>query len=120
MQVGVNHYAARGCELKYSVNDAEAMSAALTEKLKAEGFDVTRNQVLLTTPIKSLGLHTLPIQLHPEIDVPITVNVARSQEEAERQARGEAIASEQETTMDELGLEVGQALADNDGSFDDR
>ena len=40
LQVGVNHTAARGCELKYSVNDAETMSAALSERLRAEGFEV--------------------------------------------------------------------------------
>lgn len=92
------------------------IAAALTD----EGFKVNRNQVVLTTPIKALGLHTLPIQLHPEVEVPVTVNVARSAEEAERQARGETIAAEADTTMDELGLEVGQALADNEGSFGDR
>ena len=92
----------------------------VAEALSADGFKVTRNQVVLTTPIKALGLHTLPIQLHPEIDVPVTINVARSAAEAERQARGESIVAEEDNTMDELGLEVGAALADNEGSFDDR
>jgi LSU ribosomal protein L9P len=75
---------------------------------------------VLTTPIKTLGLHKLPISLHPEVEVTVEINVARSNEEAERQARGEAINVVEENTMDDLGLEVGAALAENEGSFGDR
>ena len=57
--------------------------------LDAEGFKVGRNQVSLLAPIKVIGLHELQIQLHPEVDTKITVNVARSEDEAERQAAGE-------------------------------
>jgi len=92
----------------------------VAEALTAAGFSVHRNQVVMTAPIKTLGLHTLPIQLHPEIEVPVVVNVARSPEEAERQARGEEINVIEESTMDDLGLEVGRALADGEGSFGDR
>jgi large subunit ribosomal protein L9 len=60
------------------------------------------------------------VQLHPEIEAPITVNVARSAAEAERQAKGEAINAVEEATMDDLGLEVGAALAAADGSLGDR
>ncbi len=95
-------------------------SRDVAEALTAAGFSAHRNQVAMTTPIKTLGLHTLPIQLHPEVEVPVTVNVARSPEEAERQARGEAINVVEETSMDDLGLEVGRALADSEGSLGDR
>src|SRR5271166_1469888 len=63
-------------------------------------------------PIKSLGLHKTPVHLHPEVDVEILVNVARSAEEAERQAKGESATVREETTMADLGLEVGAALAE--------
>jgi large subunit ribosomal protein L9 len=53
------------------------------------------------------------VHLHPEVDVKIVVNVARSAEEAERQARGESTHMErEEASMDDLGLEVGKALAE--------
>jgi large subunit ribosomal protein L9 len=55
------------------------------------GFIVSRGQISLNTPIKTIGLHTVPVALHPEIDVSITVNVARSHDEAERIARGENV-----------------------------
>ena len=54
----------------------------------------------------------MPVHLHPEVDVKITINVARSEEEADRQARGESILNKEETTLDDLGLEVGAALAE--------
>ena len=92
----------------------------VAEALTAAGFSTHRNQVVMTQPIKTLGLHTLPIQLHPEIEVPVTINVARSTEEAERQARGEEINVVEESSMDDLGLEVGRALEDSAGSLGDR
>jgi large subunit ribosomal protein L9 len=55
----------------------------------AGGFTIERSQVRLDRAIKSIGLHEVMIALHPEVEVPITVNVARSADEAERQARGE-------------------------------
>jgi large subunit ribosomal protein L9 len=92
------------------------IAAAVT----ARGFSANRNQIVLKAPIKSLGLHGVPVHLHPEVDAPITVNVARSAAEAERQAKGEAINAVEEATMDDLGLEVGAALADAGGSLGDR
>ena len=50
----------------------------------------------------------------------MTINVARSPEEAERQARGEEINVVEENSMDDLGLEIGAALAESDGSLGDR
>ena len=55
----------------------------------AGGFSVDRAQVVLERPIKAIGLHRVMISLHPEVEVPVTVNVARSADEAERQAKGE-------------------------------
>ena len=56
-----------------------------------QGFDIGRNDVLMDKPIKELGLHGLRVVLHPEVIVSVTVNVARSQEEAEMQASGKSI-----------------------------
>ena len=85
----------------------------IAEAATAGGFTLNRNQIVLIHPIKALGLHTVPVHLHPEVDVKIVINVARSAEEAERQARGEStIESREETSMDDLGLEVGAALAE--------
>jgi large subunit ribosomal protein L9 len=84
----------------------------LAEIMTAGGFTVDRSQVVLNQPIKTLGLHTVPVSLHPEVEVKVTINVARSPEEAERQARGEAVTTREETNLDDLGLEVGAALAE--------
>ena len=84
----------------------------IAEALGAEGFTVDRNQITLNTPIKTLGLHTVPVVLHPEVSVSVTVNVARSAEEAERQAAGENVTAREELDLDDLGLEVGAALAE--------
>jgi large subunit ribosomal protein L9 len=63
------------------------LAALLTEG----GFAIDRNQIALNTPIKTIGVHTVPVQLHPEVEVTITVSVARNADEAERLARGEDI-----------------------------
>ncbi len=55
------------------------------------GVTVHRTQVVLEKPIKDLGLHEVRIVLHPEVSATVTINVARSEEEAERQARGEDV-----------------------------
>jgi len=84
---------------------AEAMAAAA-------GFPIHRNQVSLPQPIKALGLHKTPVHLHPEVEAHVTVNVARSPEQADRQAKGEDLTVREQTSMDDLGLEVGKALAE--------
>jgi large subunit ribosomal protein L9 len=61
----------------------------IAETASAGGFSVERRQVRLDRAIKAIGLHQVMITLHPEVEVPITINVARSADEAERQARGE-------------------------------
>ena len=60
------------------------------------GLTVNRSQVILEHPIKMLGLSTVRIVLHPEVSIPVTVNVARSVEEAEKQARGERVGQDTE------------------------
>jgi large subunit ribosomal protein L9 len=92
----------------------------IADAITAGGFSANRNQIVLRTPIKSIGLHPVPVQLHPEISAEVTVNVARSEAEAERQAKGEEVNVVEEATMDDLGLEVGAALADAGGSLGDR
>jgi len=66
------------------------IALALTEG----GFTVTRNQVVLDTPIKLLGLHEVRIVLHGDVSAMVTLNVARSEDEAERQARGEDVTAD--------------------------
>ena len=103
-------------------NDAEAVNAKLNEQtfviirqsgdtgqlygsvttrdiaaqLSDEGFSVERNQISLEMPIKNLGLHNVSVSLHPEVSSTVIVNVARTEEEAERQAAGEDVTAEQQ------------------------
>ncbi|WP_201860225.1 50S ribosomal protein L9 [Microvirga soli] len=90
----------------------------LAEIMTQNGFTVDRNQIAINQPIKNIGLHAVPVSLHPEVEVQVTINVARSPEEAERQARGEAVTTREETNLDDLGLEVGAALAEAGGDED--
>ncbi len=60
----------------------------LAEALTEDGAKVSRNQVVLDRPIKALGLYDVKVALHPEVVVMIKVNIARSPEEAELQAKG--------------------------------
>jgi len=61
----------------------------IAETASSGGVSIERRQVRLDRAIKAIGLHKVMITLHPEVEVPITINVARSTDEAERQARGE-------------------------------
>jgi large subunit ribosomal protein L9 len=79
-----------------SASDAGALYGSVTTRDAAEaaiagGFTVDRGQVILDRPIKELGLHQVTVALHPEVAVKITLNVARSVEEAELQASGKSI-----------------------------
>ena len=65
----------------------------IADILTEEGFTVLRNQVDLKNPIKAIGLHDVDIILHPEVETKVTLNVARSTDEAERQAAGEDLTS---------------------------
>ena len=68
----------------------------IAEGATSAGLTVDRQQVVLEHPIKTLGLARVRVALHPEVSIPVIVNVARSQEEAERQARGERVGAEAE------------------------
>jgi large subunit ribosomal protein L9 len=91
----------------------------LAELITKNGFSVDRDQIILNMPIKTIGLHKVPVVLHPEVDTSVVINVARSPEEAERLARGEEVTAREETSLDDLGLEVGAALADAAGPADE-
>ena len=60
-----------------------------------EGKGVKRNMVVLEQPIKALGLHDVKVRLHPEVTVSVSVNVARTKDEAERQEKGEDVIAAQ-------------------------
>jgi large subunit ribosomal protein L9 len=62
--------------------------------ISAGGVSVSRTQVLLDQAIKNIGLFKVSVRLHPEVRVGVTINVARSEDEAERQARGEDVLAE--------------------------
>lgn len=100
----------------------------IAELISEGGFAIDRGQVLIERPIKNLGLQEMRIGLHPEVSVPVIINVARSEEEAERQARGEDVTMieddmpEFETydpDADDQDHRDGDADADNAGSEDD-
>ena len=68
----------------------------VADAVNAEGVSkVERSMVVLDKPIKTLGMHEVKVRLHPEVTVTVTLNIARSQDEAERQARGENVISSQ-------------------------
>jgi large subunit ribosomal protein L9 len=66
-------------------------SRDIADVVTAGGFSVDRRQMVLDRPIKTLGLHTINVALHPEVVVHVSLNVARTEDEAERQARGEDV-----------------------------
>ena len=80
------------------------------------GFSLDRRQIVLEQPIKALGVHSVAISLHPEVEVKIEVNVARSEDEAERQARGEDVTLIQD---EEIELETFDPDAEFGGDRDD-
>ncbi|MCF6099921.1 MAG: 50S ribosomal protein L9 [Mesorhizobium sp.] len=74
----------------------------IAELLTAEGFSVNRNQILLNQPIKTIGLTNVAIALHPEVEVTITLNIARTADEAERQAKGEMLTTAEAIYGDDI------------------
>lgn len=110
--------ASDGGHLYGSVTTRDAATTA-TEA----GYSIDRKQVLIRQPIKDLGLHEVEIHLHPEVSVAITLNVARSPEEAELQAAGGTIqerAAEEEAAAEfeisELFDDIGGSLSDDDAA----
>ena len=78
----------------------------ISDASTAAGLTIDRSQVILAHPIKTLGLAKVTVALHPEVSIPVTVNVARSPEEAERQGRGERVgaAAEAEDAAAEVAM----------------
>ena len=109
-----------------SASDAGALYGSVTTRDVADtateaGFSIDRKQVVLGNPIKDLGLHVVNVVLHPEVTADVTLNVARSPEEAEIQAQGKTIqelAAEEEAAAEfeisELFDDIGAASSDDD------
>ncbi|MAI91949.1 50S ribosomal protein L9 [Ponticaulis sp.] len=88
----------------------------VAEVATESGTKVERRQVLLNTAIKTIGLHEVEIRLHPEVTITVTMNVARSEDEAERQAAGEnvieAAMAADRALADEQANEMAEAAAE--------
>lgn len=115
-----------------SASDSGSLYGSVTprdaaESATEEGYSVDKKQIVLTGPIKELGLHDLMVNLHPEVAAKITLNVARSREEAELQAAGKSIqelAAEEEAAAEfeiqELFDDLGGAQLDELESEDEQ
>ena len=77
----------------------------IADAITAGGFSVSRTQVPLDQAIKAIGLVKIAVVLHPEVRVTVTLNVARTEDEAERQARDEDVLAEQ-TPQEEAAVEA--------------
>ncbi|MBU1213403.1 MAG: 50S ribosomal protein L9 [Alphaproteobacteria bacterium] len=75
----------------------------IADAITAGGFSIERRQIVLNTPIKELGVHNVAVNLHPEVQVTVAINVARTADEAERQAAGEDVTVIKD---EDLGLET--------------
>jgi len=83
----------------------------IAEDLADKG--IKRNMIVLEQPIKALGLHTVKVRLHPEVSIEVTVNVARTTDEAERQAKGEDVIATQIAEEQADIKEANQERAEN-------
>jgi large subunit ribosomal protein L9 len=101
--------AAEGGQLYGSVSPRD-----LAELVSAKGISLSRSQIALNTPIKAIGKYTVPITLHPEVEVSVTVMVARNADEAERIARGEDVT----VARDEAEEEAAELKAAAEAFFD--
>ena len=84
----------------------------ISDAVKDAGLTITRDQVILEQPIKTLGLTTVRIALHPEVSIPVVVNIARTPEEADKQSRGEDLRAEQEAEEASLEAELAAELSE--------
>jgi large subunit ribosomal protein L9 len=82
----------------------------LAELLTKDGFSVNRNQIQLNAPIKMIGVHKVPVALHPELSINVTVYVARNADEAGRLERGEDVTVRREQTEEEEARETAEAV----------
>ncbi len=69
-------------------------SRDIAELISAGGVTIERRQVILDNPLKTTGVHSVRVSLHPEVSIKVNLNIARTEEEAERQARGETTTGE--------------------------
>ena len=76
----------------------------LADLVTQSGFSVSRSQIDLNAPIKSIGVHKVPVALHPEVEVTIVIYVARNADEAARLARGEDVTVQREGADEEAEL----------------
>ncbi|PKQ09558.1 MAG: 50S ribosomal protein L9 [Alphaproteobacteria bacterium HGW-Alphaproteobacteria-12] len=90
------------------------VAAAMTDG----GFSTARNQVVLDKPIKAMGLHNVRVVLHPEVFATITINVARTEDEAKRQAAGEDL-SQRHDEEDEVSHEATEFFESEELAPDD-
>jgi large subunit ribosomal protein L9 len=67
----------------------------VADAVNAEGGKIDRSMVVLDRPIKTLGVHQVRVRLHPEVSITVNINIARSVDEAQRQARGENVITSQ-------------------------
>ncbi len=107
-----------------SASESGALYGSVTPRDAAEaatagGFSVDRRQVIVERPVKDLGLHEFRVQLHPEVIATITVNVARSQEEAELQATGKTIADARAEAEAEADSDIAQLFDDVGGAAEE-
>lgn len=108
-----------------SASDSGALYGSVTTRDAADaatdgGFSVDRKQVVLRAPIKELGLHEVSVVLHPEVEATITLNVARTLEEAEIQAQGKSIQDLAAEADAEAEFEISELFDDiGSASFDD-
>jgi large subunit ribosomal protein L9 len=84
----------------------------IADACTASGLTINRSQVILRSPIKTLGLSKVHVVLHPEVLIDVTANIARSVEEAEKQARGEAVGLAAEEA--EAALEAAPMFGEQD------
>ncbi|WP_394692087.1 50S ribosomal protein L9 [Hyphobacterium sp.] len=102
-------------------------SRDIAEIVTTDDVKVGRSMVVLNVPIKTLGLHDVEIKLHPEVTITVTINIARTEDEAERQASGEdviaaqadedrAIAEAQAAELFEAGAEPEDLIAAEDNA----
>ena len=81
----------------------------VADAVNAEGGKIDRSMVVLDKPIKTLGVHEVKVRLHAEVTLTVKINIARSADEAERQARGENVITSQ---FEEDQLLASEAAAD--------
>jgi large subunit ribosomal protein L9 len=79
--------------------------------LTAAGYNVNRSHVALNAPIKTIGRHSVPLALHPEIETSINIIVARNADEASRIDRGEDVSRlREEQTAEEAAVLAAEAF----------